>query len=40
MTLVNIRERSEIIKEMEDNAEIKIIGAMYDIATGVVEFYD
>ena len=40
MTLVNIRERSEIIKEMEDNAEIKIIGAMYDIATGVVKFYD
>ena len=40
MTLVNIRERSEIIKEMEDNAEIKIIGAMYDIATGVVEYYD
>ena len=40
MTLVNIRQRSEIIKEMEDNAEIKIIGAMYDIATGVVEFYD
>ena len=28
------------ITEMEKNGEIKIIGAMYDINTGSVEFYE
>ncbi len=39
MTIDNIRKDSPVLKEMEDNGEIKIIGAMYDIKTGAVEFY-
>jgi carbonic anhydrase len=35
-----IRERSPILKELEDNGEIKIVGAMYDVATGQVSWYD
>lgn len=34
-----IRERSPILKEMEDNGEIEIVGAMYDVNSGIVEFY-
>ncbi|MGB5555277.1 MAG: carbonic anhydrase family protein [Flavobacteriaceae bacterium] len=39
LTIENIRERSRILAEMENKGEIKIIGAMYDISTGAVEFY-
>lgn len=39
MTIDNIRKDSPVLKEMEDNGEIRIIGAMYDIKTGAVEFY-
>ncbi len=35
-----IRDRSPILKEMEDKGEIKIVGAMYDVASGSVEWYD
>lgn len=38
-SIEEIRKRSPILKEMEDDKEIKIIGGMYDIYTGVVEFY-
>lgn len=40
MTLENIRSQSVILKEMEEKGEIKIIGAMYDISTGAVDFYE
>ncbi|MDY2586059.1 carbonic anhydrase family protein [Winogradskyella aquimaris] len=40
MTLENIRNQSVILNEMEKFDEIKIVGAMYDISTGGVEFYD
>ncbi|MDV7137804.1 carbonic anhydrase family protein [Maribacter sp. TH_r10] len=40
LTIENIHERSKILSEMESNGEIKIIGAMYDISTGAVEFYE
>ena len=33
-----IRAKSPILKEMEDNGEIKIIGGIYDMETGKVEF--
>lgn len=36
----NIIERSFILEEMLDNGEIGIVGAMYNIDTGKVEFYD
>ena len=40
MTIENIREKSPVLKEMEDLGEIKIIGAMYDIKDGSVTFYE
>lgn len=36
----SIIERSFILEEMVNNGEIGIVGAMYDIETGKVEFYD
>ncbi|MCH1517291.1 MAG: carbonic anhydrase [Flavobacteriaceae bacterium] len=39
MTIADIREKSPILKEMEDNGEIQIVGGMYDISTGKVSFY-
>ena len=39
MTIENIRSRSEVLSEMEKNGEIAIVGGMYDISTGVVDFY-
>ena len=38
MTMDNIRIESPVLKEMEDNGEIAIVGAMYDIANGKVHF--
>jgi len=38
-TVDNIRKMSPVIADMESNGELKIVGAMYDIATGKVEFY-
>jgi carbonic anhydrase len=35
-----IREKSLILKEMEVNGEIKIIGAYYDLNTGKVDFFE
>lgn len=40
MTVADIRSRSAILKEMEDNGEIAIVGGMYDIANGKVTFYE
>ena len=39
LTIDNIRQNSPVLAEMEDNGEIKIVGAMYDISTGEVVFY-
>ncbi|WP_308993222.1 carbonic anhydrase family protein [Mariniflexile litorale] len=36
----NIRKQSPVLKEMEDNNEIDIVGAMYDINTGEVAFFE
>lgn len=35
-----ILERSELLAEMEEKKEILVAGAMYDIATGKVDFFD
>ncbi|MEQ6122685.1 carbonic anhydrase family protein [Pseudotenacibaculum sp. MALMAid0570] len=40
MTIDNIRSQSAVLKEMEDNGEIKIVGGMYDIKDGSVTFYE
>jgi carbonic anhydrase len=39
-TMEHIRETSPILKEMEDNGEIVIVGGVYDILTGQVTFLD
>jgi carbonic anhydrase len=36
----SIIERSFILEQMVENGEIGVVGAMYDIETGKVEFYD
>jgi len=38
LTVQAIKEGSEVLKEMFDNEEIRIVGAMYDVATGKVQF--
>lgn len=40
ITLDNIRKQSSVLAEMEKKKEIMIVGAMYDISTGAVQFYD
>ena len=40
LTIDNIVKNSSVLAEMHNNGEIKIIGAMYDINTGEVLFYD
>ncbi|MDC6350860.1 carbonic anhydrase family protein [Zeaxanthinibacter sp. PT1] len=38
LTIQNIRKNSPVLKEMEENGEIVIKGAMYDIESGKVNF--
>lgn len=38
MAIEDIRHRSSVLKEMEDNGEIAVVGAMYDIADGKVHW--
>ena len=40
LTVETIREKSPILREMEQKGEIMIVGAMYDVKTGKVKFYD
>jgi carbonic anhydrase len=39
LTIDRIKRESPIIAEMEQNNQIKIVGGMYNVETGVVEFY-
>ena len=39
MTVDNIRSQSEVLKTMEDEGAIQIVGGMYDIKTGQVHIY-
>lgn len=38
LTMDNIRNRSNVLRQMEEHGEIKIVGAMYDIADGKVHW--
>lgn len=38
-SIKRIREESPILKKMEENGEIEIVGALYNVATGVVDFF-
>jgi carbonic anhydrase len=40
LTIARVRRESPVLKELEEDGDIKIIGGMYDIATGAVEFYN
>lgn len=40
LTIDNLRNDSPVIKEMEDNGEIKIVGAVYSVSDGKVTFVD
>lgn len=40
ITIQKILDDSEVLAEMHQKGEIKIIGAMYDISTGKVSFYE
>ncbi len=37
IAVTQIKEKSEVLKEMFDNGEIDIVGAMYDVSTGKVD---
>ena len=39
-TIKVIKEQSEALKEMEEKGEIKIVGAVYDMDSGKVTFFD
>lgn len=39
LTIDNIRKESPVLEEMEKNGELKIMGAMYDVSSGAVTFY-
>lgn len=39
LTIDQIHKKSEILDEMEKNGEIKIVGAMYNIDSGTVDFF-
>jgi carbonic anhydrase len=38
LTIENIKAQSPVLKEMMDNDEITIVGAMYDVKSGTVSF--
>lgn len=40
LTVSDIREHSSILKGLEDKGRIKIVGALYDIKSGEVKFYE
>ncbi|RDU97703.1 carbonic anhydrase family protein [Trinickia dinghuensis] len=39
MTIADIRQRSPVLADLETKGTIKIIGAMYNLKTGAVEFF-
>ena len=39
VSIDRIRKESPILAEMEENGEIEIVGASYDVSTGLVEFH-
>ncbi|RFC36796.1 MAG: carbonic anhydrase [Candidatus Nitrotoga sp. SPKER] len=39
LMIAHIKHRSEILREMQDNNEIAIVGGMFEIQSGSIEFY-
>lgn len=40
ITMNDIRERSPLLKDLESKGQIKIVGAIYDMHSGMVTFYE
>ena len=40
LTMQKLRTRSVVLREMIDNGDIGLVGAMYDVSTGKVTFYE
>ena len=40
MTVANIRRDSTVLAEMEKSSAIDIVGAMYNLKTGALTFYE
>jgi carbonic anhydrase len=40
MTVANIRKDSPVLAELESKGDIKVAGAMYNLETGMMEFFD
>ena len=40
LTIADIRKQSPVLKQMEDAGDIKIVGGLYDMATGEIDFLD
>jgi len=40
MTLSEVRNRSNILRKLEDDGKILMVGALYNVETGEVTFYD
>ena len=40
VTIEDIRQRSKVMRDLEEQGKLKIIGAIYDMDTGKVEFLD
>jgi len=40
LTIEDIRERSPVIADLEKKGQVKIVGALYDMTSGTVEFID
>lgn len=40
MTIANIKKQSPVLKEMFDKGEIGIVGGMYDVENGIVDFFE
>jgi len=39
LTIANIRKKSSVLRDLEFSGSIKIAGSMYDLETGIVEFF-
>ena len=39
LTMENIHRRSAVLEDLESSGAIKIVGAMYNLETGLVEFF-
>ena len=39
LTMADIRRRSAVLTDLETSGAIRIVGAMYNLETGLVEFF-